>query len=94
LSPLFDHNAASAFPVNLDILGEEDLHQHKVVLVFREKPKNFTACHQFTVGREDNTDAKVFGVTLNLYAVEVERRAGFAVHELVYGAACENGQYL
>jgi hypothetical protein len=64
------------------------------VFVFREEAEDFTACHQFTVGRKDNADAKVFGMTLNLYTVEVRRRAGFAIHELVYGAACKNGYIL
>jgi hypothetical protein len=78
--PLLGHDAAARLPVNLDILSKEDLHQHEVVLVFREKAENLAACHQLACGGKDNANAKVFWVTLNLYAVEVRRRVGWAIH--------------
>jgi hypothetical protein len=53
--------------------------------------ENFTACHQLARSWEDNADAEVFWVALNLNTEEVKRRTGFAIHKLVYEAACENG---
>jgi hypothetical protein len=69
---MLDYNAASAFPVNLDVLGEVDLHQHEVVFVFREKAENFTACHQFAGGRKDDAKAEVAFVPSNFDAEEVK----------------------
>jgi hypothetical protein len=89
--PLLGNDGAATVPVDFNESSEVDLHQYKAVLVLGEKAENFTACHQFACGWKDNADAEVFGVALNLYAVEVRGRAGVAIHELVYGGACENG---
>jgi hypothetical protein len=48
-----------------------DLHQYEVVFVFRKKSQCLASSHQFTCGWEDNADAEVFWVTLNLNGIEV-----------------------
>jgi hypothetical protein len=80
------NNTAASLPIKLDVPSEVDLHQREAVFVFRKQAEKITACHQLAVGKEDDTEAEVFWVTLNLNAVKVERRTGFAIHELVYGA--------
>jgi hypothetical protein len=71
-----DDYAAARIPIKLDVSGEVDLHLREAVFEFGEEAENFAACHQLARGREDNTDAEVFRVTLNLNAVEVRRRGG------------------
>jgi hypothetical protein len=51
---LLDHDAAATIPINLDVLSAEDLHQHKVVFVFREKAQCLMSSHHFAVGKEDD----------------------------------------
>lgn len=54
---LLDHNAATRFPINLGVLGEEDLHQYEVMLVLWEKAQRLTPSHQFAGGWEDDRNA-------------------------------------
>jgi hypothetical protein len=63
------YDGAARLPINLGVPSEVDLHQHEVMFELWKEAENFAACHQFARGREDDADAKVFGVTLNLYAV-------------------------
>jgi hypothetical protein len=59
------------------------------VFDFREEAENFTACHQFTSGREDDTEAEVAFVALYLYTVKFRSRSKKYGHTIVYrGVRC------
>jgi hypothetical protein len=65
-------------PINLDVSGEVDLHQHEVVFELGKEAENFTACHQFARCLEDNAEAEVAFVAFDFDAEEVKNEGSFS----------------
>jgi hypothetical protein len=75
---LLDHYGATTIPIDLDVTGEVDIYQREAVLELRKEAEDFTACHQLAVAEEDNADAEVAFVPLNLDAEEVRNARNFS----------------